>query len=171
MKYHNHAPSQGTPPREIEDPIDLLIDIAAQHEWSLRVNDMRHAVIDVPGQWQNYEMSAQYLHKSETLALSFSFRFSQNEESTGLYETLNLINCDLRHDVFTYLREEGVITLRLCRHFTLEMAESRELLGSYILSATETCDRYYPAFQLINFSALTPKSALRQAITGQYAAA
>ncbi len=156
---------------EAEDlhPIDLVESIAAHHDWEFdRVGEDQIAMA-VEGQWRSYAITLAWSDYDETLRLICTFEMEPPDESLPrLFEALNLANDQCWAGCFTYWREQRLMVYRYGLVLAGGQYAGPGQIDTLIRSAVLSCERYYPAFQLVCWGGEAPEKALKVAIAEAY---
>lgn len=156
---------------ETEDlhPIDIVETLAESHAWDFdRVADDQIAMA-VEGQWRTYSITLAWSPYDETLRLITTFEMEPPEEKLPiLYEALNATNDMVWDGAFTYWYEQRLMVFRYGLVLTGGQMAGTEQLGRLISSAVQNCERFYPAFQLVNWGDKSVEAAMQIAMAEAY---
>ncbi len=146
-------------------PIDIVESIAVHHEWEFdRVADDQIAMA-VEGQWRSYAITLAWSDHDETLRLICTFEMEPPDESLpALYEVLNLANDQCWAGGFTYWREQQLMVYRYGLVLAGGQFAGPGQIDTLLHAAVRSCERYYPAFQLVCWGGQPPQEALKVAI-------
>lgn len=150
-------------------PIDLVQSLAQSRAWVFeRMDDDQIAVV-VEGLWQQYALSLVWSDTAETLRLVCSFEFSPREDRLpALFETLNLANDGCWSGAFTFWADQQSMAYIYGLNLAGGAVASQPQIDQILKAAVATCEKLYPAFQLVSWGEDTPESALRVAINDGY---
>lgn len=150
-------------------PIDLVEHIAEHHDWEFdRVADDQIAMA-VEGQWRTYSITLAWSGYDETLRLICTFEMEPPEDKLpGIYEALNRANDMSWSGAFTYWAEQALMVYRYGLVLAGGQGVSAEQLDRLIGAAVLSCERFYPAFQLVSWANETPAAAMKVAIAEAY---
>ncbi|WP_368344708.1 YbjN domain-containing protein [Pelagovum sp. HNIBRBA483] len=150
-------------------PIDLVETIAEHHEWEFdRIADDQIAMA-VEGQWRTYAITLAWSGYDETLRLICTFEMEPpSERMAALYETLNGINDQCWAGNFTWWDEQKMMVFRYGLMLAGDQVASPEQIDTMINAAVMSCERFYPALQLVTWADRTPQEALQVAIAEAY---
>jgi len=150
-------------------PIDLVEQIAEQHQWDFdRVTDDQIAML-IEGQWRSYSITLAWSNFDETLRLICTYSMDPPEKSEpNLFELLNSINDRCWSGAFTWWKEQGLMVYRYGLIQTGQEFVESEQVDTMINAAVTTCEQYYPAIQLVTWADNTPETALQTAIGGTF---
>lgn len=150
-------------------PIDLVEHIAEHHDWEFdRIADDQIAMA-VEGQWRTYSVTLAWSAYDETLRLICTFEMEPPEERmAALYEALNRANDLCWAGNFTWWAEQKMMVYRYGLVLSGGQIASPEQIDTMIGGALMSCERFYPAFQLVSWGDRTPADALQVAIAEAY---
>ncbi|WP_319825623.1 YbjN domain-containing protein [Thalassovita sp.] len=150
-------------------PIDLVEHIAEHHDWEFdRIADDQIAMA-VVGQWRTYSITLAWSDYDETLRLICSFEMEPPQDRLpALYQTLNAVNDQCWAGAFTFWEEQKVMVFRYGLVLAGGQVASPEQVDTLINAAVLSCERYYPAYQLVVWGDRTPEDALQVAIAEAY---
>ncbi|SEN22040.1 hypothetical protein SAMN04488003_11174 [Loktanella fryxellensis] len=150
-------------------PIDLVEHLAEHHAWEFdRLADDQIAM-QVEGQWRTYAITLSWSDRDETLRLICTFEMEPPAHRTqALFEALNTINDDSWAGTFTWWPEQKMMVYRYGLVLAGEQIASPEQVDTMIHTAVTSCERYYPALQLVTWAERTPAEAIRIAIGEVY---
>ena len=157
--------------QEMDDlhPIDLVQSLAQMRAWTFeRTHDDQIAMV-VEGLWQQYAISLIWSERNETLRLVCSFEFSPPvARLPALYETLNLANDGCWNGAFTYWQDQEAIAYIYGLNLSGGAVASSVQVDEILQISVASCERLYPAFQLVSWGDENPEAALKVAITDGY---
>ncbi|MGY6634765.1 MAG: YbjN domain-containing protein [Alkalilacustris sp.] len=150
-------------------PIDIVETLAEHRAWEFdRVGDDQIAMA-VEGQWRTYSLTLAWSPGDEMLRLICTFELAPPEgRLPALYELLNLTNDRVWAGAFSLWVDEGLIVWRHGLLLTGGQLAGPEQIDRMISAAVTTCERYYPALQLVCWSNRRPADALGVAIAEAY---
>jgi hypothetical protein len=143
------------------NPVDIVEQLAAAHDWSFaRASDDELNIL-VAGQWSDYQAAFTWMAEIEALHLACAFELRVPERRRAqIFELLALINEQLWIGHFDMWGEDGVVMFRhalvLAGGTGAADAQCEALLGV----AVDACERYYQAFQFVLWAGKTPREAL-----------
>ena len=148
-------------------PSDIVEHIAEHREWDFdRVADDQIAMA-VEGQWRTYSITLAWSGYDETLRLICTFEMQPPEDKLPLvYDVINRANDKCWTGAFTYWLEQQVMVYRYGLVLTGGQMAGSEQIDCLIASAVNSCERYYPAFQLVAWGDQAPADAMQVAIAG-----
>ena len=150
-------------------PIDLVEHIAEHHAWEFdRIHDDQIAMA-VVGQWRSYSITLAWSGYDETLRLICTFEMEPPKERLpALYEALNVINDQCWAGAFTFWGEQQMMVYRYGLVLAGDQAPTPDQIDTMINAAVMSCERYYPAIQLVTWAERSPEEAVQVAIAEAY---
>ncbi len=150
-------------------PIDLVEHVAEHHAWEFnRIHDDQIAMA-VEGQWRTYAITLAWSEYDETLRLICTFEMTPPEtKMPAMYELLNGINDQCWAGSFTWWAEQNMMVYRYGLVLAGDQTAGPDQIDTMINAAVMSCERYYPALQLVSWADHTPTDALNVAIGEAY---
>jgi hypothetical protein len=150
-------------------PINIVETIAADRAWEFdRVTDDQIAMA-VEGQWRTYSLTLAWSPQDETLRLICTFEMDPPAHRIGaLYDLLNRTNDMVWTGAFTYWAEQKLMVWRYGLPLSGGHIVGPGQIDTLIANAVMAAERFYPAFQLVAWSAQTPAEAMKVAIAEAY---
>ena len=150
-------------------PIDIVEHIAEHHDWDFdRIHDDQIAMA-VEGQWRTYSITLAWSGYDQTLRLICTFEMEPPEDRLpALYECLNATNDQCWAGAFSYWGEHKLMVYRYGLVLAGGQYASPEQIDTMISAAVMSCERYYPAFQLVVWGNRRAEDALQVAIAEAY---
>lgn len=143
------------------NPVDLIEQIAARHDWAFDRSGDDEITISVSGSWCDYNISLSWMGELEALHLACAFDFKINERrKTEIMRLLALVNEQLWLGHFDLWQAEGVVMYRNALLLTEGMEAGSAQLEAMLSAAVESCERYYQAFQFVIWAGKTPEDAM-----------
>ena len=143
------------------NPVDLIEQIAASHDWAFDRPGEDEITISVSGSWCDYNISLSWMGALEALHLACAFDFKVTERrKTDVMRLLALVNEQLWLGHFDLWQAEGVVMYRNALLLTEGMEAGMGQLEAMLSAAVEACERYYQAFQFVIWAGKTPEEAL-----------
>ncbi len=141
------------------DPIDLIEQIVAAHDWPFDRSGDGELSVAVNGSWCDYHFGFSWREPERALQLTLAFDMRvPAPRRSEIYQLLGLINEQLWLGHFDLWSEDGVI---LFRHASLMgVGTSVEICEDLIDIAISTCERFYPAFQFVLWGGKSAREAL-----------
>ena len=150
-------------------PIDLVEYIAEHHDWEFdRIADDQIAMA-VEGQWRTYSITLAWSPYDETLRLICTFEMEPPEERLpALYETLNRVNDHCWAGAFSFWAEQKMMVYRYGLLLAGDQVAAPDQVDTMIRAAVMSCERYYPAIQLVTWAERAPAEAMQVAMAEAY---
>jgi hypothetical protein len=143
------------------NPVDLIEQIAASHDWAFDRSGEDEITISVAGSFCDYNMSLSWMGSLEALHLACAFDFKLKERrKSEVMRLLALVNEQLWLGHFDLWQAEGVIMYRNALLLTEGMEAGTGQLEAMLGAAVEACERYYQAFQFVIWAGKTSEEAL-----------
>jgi hypothetical protein len=143
------------------NPVDLIEQIAASHDWAFDRAGDDEITISVSGTHCDYNLSLSWMGALEALHLACAFDFKIGERPKNeIMRLLALVNEQLWLGHFDLWQAEGVIMYRNALLLTEGMEAGAGQLEAMLAAAVEACERYYQAFQFVMWAGKTPVDAL-----------
>ena len=142
------------------NPIDLVEQLAAAHDWATdRTNDDELTLV-VAGNWTDYHISLNWRDDLEALHRPGGFDFRVPGNRLGrMYRLVAQINEQLWLGHFDLWTQEGLVMFRhalLLNGAVVTTGQCEALLRA----ALEGCERYYQAFQFVVWAGKESREAL-----------
>ena len=146
-------------------PIDIVETLAEHRDWAFdRVADDQIAMA-VEGQWRSYSLTLAWSGGDETLRLICTFEMEPPEARLpALMELLNLVNDQGWAGGFGFWPEQQLMVWRYGLLLSGGQIAASEQIDTMIRAAVASCERYYPAFQLVAWGDRGAEEALKMAI-------
>ena len=150
-------------------PIDIVETLAEHHDWEFdRVTDDQIAMA-VEGQWRTYSLTLAWSPQDETLRLICTFEMEPPEGKMGaLLDVINRCNDMVWTGAFTYWVEQKLMVWRYGLLLSGGQYAGPEQIDRLIASAVMAAERFYPAFQLVDWGDKSPADAMKVAIAEAY---
>ena len=145
----------------VGNPVDLIEQIAASHDWSFDRSGDDEITVSVAGSWCDYNISLSWMGELEALHLACAFDFKIGDRrKSEVMELLSLVNEQLWLGHFDLWRTEGVIMYRNALLLTDGAEVAAGQLEALLGAAVDSCERYYQAFQFVIWAGKAPDEAL-----------
>ena len=144
----------------VSNPIDLVEQLAASHDWATERTGDDELTLVVGGNWTDYHVSLNWRDDLEALHLACAFDFKVPENRLPeMYRLVAQINEQLWLGHFDLWTQEGLVMFRhgLLLNGALVMPRQCEAL---LKAALESCERYYQAFQFVVWAGKESREAL-----------
>ena len=148
---------------ERSNPVDLIEQIAAGHDWATDRTANDELTLVVAGSWADYHVSLNWRDDLETLHLACAFEFKIPEARlTEVYKLTAQINEQLWIGHFDVWTNEGLIMFRhgLMLNGSLATPSQCEAM---LRAALEACERYYQSFQFVVWAGKDARTAMSAA--------
>lgn len=143
------------------NPVDLIEQIAASHDWAFDRSGEDEITISVTGSWCDYNISLSWMGALEALHLACAFDFKiQERPKNEVMRLLALVNEQLWLGHFDLWQAEGIVMYRNALLLTEGMEAGMGQLEAMLGAAVDSCERYYQAFQFVIWAGKTPEEAL-----------
>ena len=143
------------------NPVDLIEQIAASHDWAFDRSGDDEITISVTGAFCDYNLSMSWMGALEALHLACAFDFKvQERRKPEVMQLLALVNEQLWIGHFDLWQAEGVIMYRNALLLTEGMEAGTGQLEALLGAAADACERYYQAFQFVIWAGKSPEEAL-----------
>ena len=154
---------------EENHPIDVVEQVATSNDWEFeRVSEIEIS-LDVEGQWREYSNTLAWSERDETLRIVSSFAIDLPEKNRpALFELLNSINDRCWVGNFSYWAKKNLIVYRYGPVLTQRAEVSTSQVMTMMAAAVMSCERYYPAIQLVAGGDKSPNDALQLALCETY---
>ncbi len=157
--------------QEMDDlhPIDLVQSLAQSRAWAFERTDDDQIAMVVEGQWQQYALSLVWSDHNETLRLVCSFEFSPPASKLpALFETLNMANDGCWSGGFAYWQDQRLMAFIYGLNLAGGAVASPAQVDDMVRISVASCEKLYPAFQLVSWGEDTPQAAMKMAINDGY---
>ena len=150
-------------------PIDLVETLAADHQWEFdRVTENQIAMA-VEGLWRSYALTLAWSPQDETLRLICTFEMDPPEHRlVDVYDAVNRCNDQVWVGAFTYWVEQKLMVWRYGLSLSGGATAGPDQINHMISQAITSCERFYPAFQLVAWADRTPLDAMGIAMAEAY---
>jgi hypothetical protein len=150
-------------------PIDIVESLANTNDWDFDRIAEDQIAMAIEGQWRTYSLTLAWCAADQTLRLICTFEMEPGTEKLpALYEGLNAINEQSWCGNFSWWADNNLMVFRYGLLLADDITAAPEQIDRMITSAFLSCERYYPAFQLMVWGDQTPKQALQVAIAEAY---
>ena len=143
------------------NPVDLIEQIAASHDWAFDRSGEDEITISVTGKLCDYNLSLSWMGSLEALHLACAFDFKINDRrKVDVMRLLALVNEQLWLGHFDLWQSEGIVMYRNALLLTDGMEAGTGQLEAMLSAAVDSCERYYQAFQFVLWAGKSPDEAL-----------
>lgn len=142
------------------NPIDLVEQLAAAHDWAVDRTGDDELTLVVGGNWTDYHVSLNWREDLEALhlACAFDFRIPDNRLNE-MYRLLAQINEQLWLGHFDLWTQEGLVMFRHSLLLNGSVCAPQQC-EAMLKAALEACERYYQAFQFVVWAGKESREAL-----------
>lgn len=144
----------------VTNPIDLVEQLAASHDWACDRCGEDELTLIVAGTWTDYHVSLNWRDDLEALHLACAFDFKVPETRLGeMYRLVATINEQLWLGHFDLWTQEGLVMFRHGLLLNGSLVSPRQC-EALLKAALEACERYYQAFQFVVWAGKESREAL-----------
>ncbi len=150
-------------------PIDIVETLAEHRAWEFdRMGDDQIAMA-VEGQWRSYSVTLAWSGGDETLRLICTYEMEPPEaRMPELMAVLNQANDLIWGGAFTYWEAQRLMVWRYGLLLSGGQVAAPEQIDRMMDAAIASCERFYPAFQLVAWADRSPEEAVKLAIAQAY---
>ncbi len=150
-------------------PIDVVETIAEFRDWDFdRVAEDQIAMA-VEGQWRTYSITLAWSPFDETLRMIVTFEMEPPEHKLpNIYEALNRINDQCWAGAFTYWNDQRLMVYRYGLVMGGGQFVAPEQIERLIATAVASCEKFYPALQLVSWGERNVEEAMQVAMAEAY---
>ena len=154
-------PPASIEPDRLENPVDVVENLASLNEWSFDRDDEDEISITVEGAWASYHIAFTWLVEMESLHVACAFDLKVPERRRGeILALVALINEQLWVGHFDLWSSDSVIMFRQALTLAGGAGASRPQCEAIMANAVSACERYYQAFQFVVWAGKTAREAL-----------
>ena len=147
------------------NPVDLIEQIAASHDWAFDRSGDEEITISVTGSWCDYNISLSWMNGLEALHLACAFDFKvQDRPKNEVMRLLALVNEQLWLGHFDLWQAEGVVMYRNALLLTEGVEAGTGQLEAMLGAAVDACERYYQAFEFVIWAGRSAREAMAGAL-------
>ena len=151
---------------ESRNPLNFVEELAELQKWDYDRLDGDQIVLVVEGQWRIFSLTLSWDHVFESLRLMCSFDLKpQQGKELELLRVFNLVNEQCWIGGFTLWSEHDLAVFRCNILFSDCTRTSNRFIEQIVNESVECCDRFYPAFQMVNIGHSVAGDAVNMAIT------
>ncbi len=150
-------------------PIDIVEEIAQNNDWDFDRLGEDQIAMAIAGRWGTYSVSLSWSPHDETLRLICTFRFVPvKSRLTAIAVAINLANEQCWTGNFILWEKQKLMAYRYGLTLAGEAVATGGQVEAMTDAAIEACERFYPAFQLVNSDKKKPAVAMQVAMTAAY---
>jgi hypothetical protein len=144
----------------VTNPIDLVEQLAASHDWATERTGDDELTLVVGGNWTDYHVSLNWRDDLQALhlACAFDFRVPANRLNE-MYRLVAQINEQLWLGHFDLWTQEGLVMFRHALLLNGSVVSPHQC-EAMLKAALEACERYYQAFQFVVWAGKESREAL-----------
>jgi len=149
----------------VGNPIDLVEEIVVANDWAHDRASEEEMIVEISGRWCDYRLY--FLWQEELNALHFSCGFDMKvpkRRRGPFYELLALANERLWLGHFDLAAGDTSPAFRYAVLLRGTGSTSCEQVEDLVDIAVSECERFYPAFQMVNWGGKTPSEAMEAAM-------
>ena len=146
------------------NPIDLVEQVATDHDWATERSHDDELTMTIAGNWADYHVSLNWRADLESLHIACAFDFKVPETRVNeIYRLVAQINEQLWLGHFDIWMAEGLIMFRHGLMLNDSVANPSQC-EALLRAALEACERYYQAFQFVVWAGKDSRHALASAM-------
>ncbi len=147
------------------NPMDVMEALASVRGWSFDRPGDDEVNMTVEGSWCDLHVCMNWRDDLESvhLAATFDLRVPLNRREE-ISRLVSLINEQLFLGHFDLWRQDGALMFRNGMFLTGGAEILPEQCESLLVSALESCERYYPAFQFVLWAGQTAEDAIQSCL-------
>jgi hypothetical protein len=144
----------------VSNPIDLVEQLAASHDWTCDRASNDELTLVVAGTWTDYHVSLNWRDDLQAMHLACAFDFKvPSNRLNEMYRLVAQINEQLWLGHFDLWTQEGLIMFRHALLLNGSVATPAQC-EAMLRAALEACERYYQAFQFVVWAGKESREAL-----------
>jgi hypothetical protein len=144
----------------VSNPIDLVEQLAASHDWTCDRASNDELTLVVAGTWTDYHVSLNWRDDLQALHLACAFDFKvPSNRLNEMYRLVAQINEQLWLGHFDLWTQEGLIMFRHALLLNGSVATPAQC-EAMLKAALEASERYYQAFQFVVWAGKESREAL-----------
>ena len=147
------------------NPVDMIEHVANYNDWEFERSSDNEINLAVSGNWSDYTASLSWMEDFEALHMACAFDLkvpaSRIIEATKL---LSLVNEQMLIGHFDVWMREGAVMYRQTLMLNGGAVPTGEQIECLMVSALESCERYYQAFQFVVWAGYSAQDALDSAL-------
>jgi hypothetical protein len=146
------------------DPLDVVERVANTNDWSFERASDDEITILVNGRWTDYQVSFTWMHDIEALHLACAFDLKVPERCRAeVQQLISQINEQMWVGHFDLWMQDGIVMYRHAMLLAGTEASGKQC-ETLFLTALESCERYFPAFQFVVWAGKPAREALNAAL-------
>jgi hypothetical protein len=149
-------------PERQSNPVDVIEQIAALHDWSFERAGDDEITVSVGGGWCDYHVSFSWMEDKEAVHLACAFDLKVPEpRKFEVVRLLSGVNEQLWIGHFDLWEREGIILYRQALLLSGGADPSSAQVEKLLHTAIEACERYFQAFQFVVWAGKSAPEALQ----------
>ena len=147
------------------DPLQVVEEVASVNDWSFERSGIDEITILVQGKWTDYQVSFTWMPEIEALHLACTFDMKIPEARKAEAQRLiALVNEQLWVGHFDLWSHSGLIMFRMALMLNGGVEATGLQCEAMLASATDACERYFPAFQFAVWAGKSAREAIDAAM-------
>jgi hypothetical protein len=143
------------------NPVDVIEHIAALNDWAFERAGDDEITISVAGDWCDYHVSFSWMEDKEAVHLACAFDLKVPEpRKLEVMRLISGVNEQLWIGHFDLWSKEGVVMYRQALLLSGGAEPTSAQIEGLLLTAIESCERYFQAFQFVVWAGKTAPDAL-----------
>ncbi len=147
------------------NPLDVVEGVAGSNNWSFERAGDEEITILVAGKWTDYQVSFTWMGDIEALHLACAFDLKvPDRRRAEVQHLISLINEQMWVGHFDLWIQDGLVMYRHALVLNGGVDASSKQCEALLCTATEACERYFPAFQFVVWAGKSAREALNAAL-------
>jgi hypothetical protein len=147
------------------NPLDVVEGVAGSNNWSFERAGDEEITILVNGRWTDYQISFTWMDELEALHVACAFDLKVPERRRAeTQQLISFINEQMWIGHFDLWLQDGLIMYRHALMLNGGVEASSGQCEALLTTATEACERYFPAFQFVVWAGKSAREALNAAL-------
>ena len=147
------------------NPLDVVEGVAGSNNWSFERAGDEEITIVVAGRWTDYQVSFTWMGDIEALHLACAFELKvPDRRRAEVQQLISLINEQMWVGHFDLWVQDGLVMYRHALVLNGGVEASSQQCEALLSTATEACERYFPAFQFVVWAGKSAREALNAAL-------
>ncbi len=146
-------------------PIDLVEDLAELRRWDVDRLGEDQIAMAVEGAWRTYSLSLAWYEPGETLRMVCTYPMQCDEDRLDvLLKAVDSANDRSWLGGFNYWKDQDLMAYRYGLTLSGGAIATHEQVEHILHEAVESCERYFPAFELVARDGATVEAAMAAAL-------
>ncbi len=143
----------------------MVEQLASGNDWSFERAGEDEITILITGRWSDYQVSFTWMGELEALHLACAFDLKVPERRRSeVQQLIAQMNEQMWVGHFDLWPKDGMVMFRHALVLAGGMETSGEQCKSVLITALESCERYFPAFQFVLWAGKPAREALDAAM-------